>query len=298
MIHPALQDAQTVAVPGAQTYTFQSAVTGRAYRIFVAVPDAPAPEGGFPVLYLLDGDLHFPPAAHYARFGALGGELRAAVIVGIGYTGEPAEAMLARFTELSLPASAAWIAGLAFTIPGLVAENTGGIDGFLAMIETELKPAIATLGSIDAANQSLFGHSLGGLAVLRALFTAPAAYRTFIASSPSIWWADCAILAGEAGLAAALSGSNARPRVLITAGANEAAPEPSALRFFKTRAEAEASTARSRMVANATELGDRLQALGLADVHTTVFADEGHGSVTPAVLGRALTLALAVDTCA
>lgn len=295
---PKLQDGQPVVVAGAQMHTFHSEVTGRDYRIYVAMPEVPPPEGGFPVVYLLDGDLHFSPAAHYARFGAMGGELRPAVIVGIGYAGGIAEAMLARFTDLSLPVTREWIEALEYAIPGLSADITGGVDAFLAMIETELKAAIAGLTKVNGDDQILFGHSLGGLAVLRALFARPAAFRSFIASSPSIWWGDCAILTDEAAFAATMTGSDFRPRVMLAAGAREAAPEAAALRYFKSPAEAEAVAARARMVANAVELGARLRDTGVVDVQTVVFADEGHGSVAPAVLGRALYVSLGLDAAA
>ena len=52
---------QTVADTGAPGYRFERFVLDsndgqRHYRIQVAVPDVPAPAGGFPVAYLLDGN--------------------------------------------------------------------------------------------------------------------------------------------------------------------------------------------------------------------------------------------------
>jgi hypothetical protein len=41
----------------------------------------------------------------------------------------------------------------------------------------------AELVRVDADNQALFEHSIGGLAVTFALFTEPNAFRTFIAAS-------------------------------------------------------------------------------------------------------------------
>jgi alpha-beta hydrolase superfamily lysophospholipase len=56
---------------------------------------------------------------------------------------------------------------------GLTPDNVGGVDDFLQVIEKEIKPRVAALVPVNAGNQALFGHSIGGLAVLRALFTEP-----------------------------------------------------------------------------------------------------------------------------
>ena len=38
------------------------------------------------------------------------------------------------------------------------------------------------------------GHSLGGLFVLHALYTRPAAFQSYLAASPSLWWSQGAAL--------------------------------------------------------------------------------------------------------
>ncbi|MCA8896281.1 MAG: hypothetical protein KDA48_13565, partial [Amphiplicatus sp.] len=63
------------------------AETGDQYTIYVSRPAAAAPPGGYPVLYVLDGDDNFVVAAktasRMARFS--GGEIQEGVVVGIGY---------------------------------------------------------------------------------------------------------------------------------------------------------------------------------------------------------------------
>ena len=58
------------------------------YRIFIHRPKEPAPETGYPVLYLLDGEDSFPVAAQtserMARFGGDEG-YRGVLVVAIGY---------------------------------------------------------------------------------------------------------------------------------------------------------------------------------------------------------------------
>ena len=61
----------------------------------------------------------------------------------------------------------------------------------------QLKPFVAERYPIDRTGQIIWGHSLGGLIVLRALFRNPDSFSTFVLSSPSIWWNDREILADE-----------------------------------------------------------------------------------------------------
>ena len=292
-----LSDGRPVEIPSSKFYDFTSAATGREYRLYVYVPEADPPEGGFPVLYVLDGGWWFATVVEAVRSRSLGFEISPAVVVGIGYrTMDWMTSGALRFKDLSTPAPQAWLDAMAFPIPGLTADMTGGMDAFIETLEQEIKPGIARLAPINTADQSLFGHSLGGLTVLRALFRAPASFRTFMASSPSIWWNDNAILADEAAFAEAVRARRAEPRVLIDVGGLEQTPSSAALRVMKTEAAVQAAVTQSRMVDNARELGARLSALkgGPAYVTATVvFPDEGHGSVVAAALGRAITLALA-----
>ncbi len=43
---------------------------------------------------------------------------------------------------------------------------------------------------VDANRRTLAGYSLGGLLTLQALFKRPGLFRTYVASSPSIWYGD------------------------------------------------------------------------------------------------------------
>src|SRR5690606_31435834 len=59
-------DPEACPIPDAWTRTFH-ARSGREYRIQVRVPADVAPAGGFPTLYVLDGDDLFGIAAEAAR---------------------------------------------------------------------------------------------------------------------------------------------------------------------------------------------------------------------------------------
>jgi predicted alpha/beta superfamily hydrolase len=178
--------------------------------------------------------------------------------------------------------------------PGFSDVKAGGADAFLKVIETEIKPRIHALLKVDAGNEALYGHSLGGLAVLRALFTEPSAFRTFIAASPSIWWNDKSVLEGEAGFTQKVVSGVVAPRVLITVGGLEQTPAPVPPGIGLKQEDADLMTRNARMVDNAVELGARLAALKGApgyEVKTVVFADETHGSVEQAAVSRGVNFA-------
>jgi predicted alpha/beta superfamily hydrolase len=266
-------------------YEFKSAINGRAYRLYVAIPEGAPPKGGFPVFYVLDANQFFSGAAAdlaLRSWSAFGG-LRRAVLVGIGLPVDTFKELLQQRTkDLTTPLSPESLEKLRRSDPDQYAmlgfAMNGGVDSFLQVIEKEIKPFIATRAPVNIQDQTIFGHSFGGLTVLRALFTEPKAFRTFIASSPSIWWDDKAVLRDEPAFSREVAAARMAPRVLIDAG----------------RLEEETD---ATMVVNATALGARLAGLkgvpGYA-VKTIVFPGETHLSVVPAAMGRALTFALAV----
>src|SRR6185312_6527901 len=118
--------------------------------------------------------------------------------------------------------------------PIWLGSEGGNIDRFLKVIETEIKPKIAALVPVNAADQALYGHSLGGLAVIQALFTEPNAFRTFIASSPSLWWDGNVVLKDEAAFADQVRSGRTAPRIMISAAANEPDEPPPDNNYLKT----------------------------------------------------------------
>jgi predicted alpha/beta superfamily hydrolase len=302
-----LASEAVVAVPLSRRIDFQSRINGRHYTAFVALPlpVGPPPARGYPVLYVLDGNYLFGTSVDVARTAVKSG----VVVVGIGYPIDNA----ARLTEqtglpVANPQQMLRAAGLAgelwrnhdLTLPasddfirrrpglGITRDNVGGVDDFLAMIETELKPRVAALVAVDPANQALFGHSFGGLAVVRALLTRPQSYRSFIAASPSLYWNDGAVLADEAGFARRIRAGEIAPRVLITVGGDESTPPPGA------DAQVLAGLRLRNMVANARDLASRLATLSGPPGYVArgvLFADEGHVSVQAASISRGVRFA-------
>lgn len=201
-----------VVLPTARQLDIRASGTGHPYRLFVQEPAAPAPAEGRPVLYVLDGNAAFPVAAFLARSAEGRREVTGQVpplVVGIGYPGDDDFHVAARRRDYT---------------PGAPDTERSATEGcaerFLDFIEQEVKPLIEARYPVDRTRQALFGHSFGGLFVLHALFTRPASFSTFIASSPSIWWQDRRVLDGLPKLAQA----GVSPRVQISVGAREDDP--------------------------------------------------------------------------
>ena len=150
-----------------------------------------------------------------------------------------------------------------------------------------MKPLVMARYRVDPSKQSIFGYSLGGLAVLRSLFRNPTAFSTYIAASPSIWWNNREVLADEAAFSKRARAGELHLKLLITSAGDEQyrGDDPQLL------AEAQRG---SRMVDNASELAARLAALSPQKVHVvrTIFDGELHITASDAALNRAVRFAL------
>ncbi|TYP72414.1 alpha/beta hydrolase [Paenibacillus methanolicus] len=260
-------------LPGTNAFEVTARANGRTYTIQVAIPCGDTPEQGFPVVYALDGGAIFPYFAQSqrllaARSGVTG--VVPAIIVGIGHPGEEAYPP-ARHYDFTLTADQA---ELPANPAGKAWPEQGGAALFQQFLEHELKPLIESRYAIDRSRQALFGHSLGGLFALHALFTQPSAFQTYIAGSPSIHWNERLLLEEERLFAEQALLSSVTARLYIAAGELERSHH-------------------SGMNANAAAMAERLARLasrGL-EVRFDEIEDEGHLSVLLPLTGRALRFA-------
>jgi uncharacterized protein len=212
----------TVADTGTPSYRFDdlrvaSADGQRHYRVRLAIPKAAAPKAGYPVVYLLDGNAALM-------------ELDAPTLESLAGSGTPPVlALLAYDNDLRIDA-----AGRAFDYtPALRSDGaaetdevspdrrSGGADAFLALIEGVIKPQLQQRLPIDPAQQTLWGHSYGGLFVLHALFTRPQAFARYVAVDPSLWWGEGYIVKEADGfVAAAKAPVEARLLLMVGKGGN------------------------------------------------------------------------------
>lgn len=205
------------AMPETETWDMTSA-DGQVFRIFVSRPLAPAPAGGYPVLYVLDGNAMFAGFAEARRIQGFGSSgIDKMIVVGVGHPGEQIYDPRRMFDFTAPIATPALKQAFA-------QYQSGGRDRFAKFLLDELRPAIEKRYSLNTTRQSLYGHSLGGLFALHMLYSRPGAFRTIIATSPSIWWDNQSILAEEAAFRARIEktpGIGKASSVLLMAGEHE-----------------------------------------------------------------------------
>ncbi len=182
----------TLVEQGSQYYRFQQlALTSndqqRRYQITLAIPKAAAPEHGYPVLYMLDGNAALA-ALNEQRLSRLQGA-DWPVIVTIGYDTELYFDVIARAYD--------YTPTLAPEVQQQEARQYGGAELFWQLIEQQVKPLVAQNTTINKDRQALWGHSFAGLFVLHALFNHPESFQTYIAADPSLWWQQGLILNAE-----------------------------------------------------------------------------------------------------
>ena len=285
---PTLEAAPPVALPGTRQIDLAAGPDGPLHRIMLAVPPGPPPAGGYPVLYVLDGNLLFATAAQLVRNRFARGPsvpAQGPVVVGLGYAGEQVLDLEARSRDYTPPA------------PGPQTDERGrpegGADAFLDFVECTVRPLVARHLPLNASQQTLFGHSYGGLCVLHALFTRPGGFQNYVAASPSLWWRDGFVLQEMAQFLATRSaaGSAAAAQlthVLVTQGEREALV-PAAVSADPARA----------AIARERRSNDRIDALlsGLrgapgVDLRFVRFPDADHASAMLPALQQAIALSL------
>jgi predicted alpha/beta superfamily hydrolase len=253
---------------------------GGKYRISVSVPVGPVPANGYPVIYLLDGNLTFPMMqAAQKDIGFC-----PVVTVGIGYPIDSGIDVGRRYFDLTPPTSPDLIPIEAI---GMGTFATGGRDTFFAAIETELKPVIERIAPIDRNRQTIFGHSLAGLLVLHMLYTSPTSFQSYVAADPSIWWNAGSILTEHSNFMESERARNEKApvRLLIETSGKQA------LREGLSKDEA-ASLVKFRSGLTGKEIAVALGGLSGLHVSFQEQVDKTHGSMLPYAVADALSFAL------
>ncbi|WP_207239111.1 alpha/beta hydrolase [Pseudomonas sp. GW456-L15] len=188
----------------------------RHYQLWIGKPLQAPPPQGYPVLWMLDGN---------AAIGALDPEQlkrldqgQAPLLVAVGYQTPLRIERNARTYDYTPQQP-----GQAQQQDPLTGQPSGGAQAFLQLLRERMRPAVAAQAPIDTAQQTLWGHSYGGLLVLQALFSQPQAFRHYAAASPSLWWGDGLILPLAQGLAERLQGHHAQ-LLLMRGGAEPGNP--------------------------------------------------------------------------
>ena len=174
-----------VVLSNAHAFVLRDAKRQIGYRIYVALPEGYG-EGSkrYPVLYLLDADAAFSLATQAYRLLRVDSTTPDLLLIGIGYEVAGAARRTRRLQDLTPTRIAA-------------NSNTGESAAFLRFLTETIIPAIDSLYRTNPGDRAIYGHSLGGLFALYALFERPDVFRRYIVSSPSLWWDGAVVLGYE-----------------------------------------------------------------------------------------------------
>ncbi|GAB4020920.1 alpha/beta hydrolase-fold protein [Spirosoma migulaei] len=174
------QPTQPYTYPASEVVRIHSQLLQEERQVYVHYPKVDSADGKkrFPVVYVMDGDNHFPLLAQYIDYLSRPDVLAMpkTIVIGIPNTKRtrdltPTNSVL---NYEGKPDSSSY-------------QGSGGNDIFLQFIETELMPLIDKM--YKTAPYKIFaGHSFGGLSALNCLLTHPDLFDAYIALSPSLWW--------------------------------------------------------------------------------------------------------------
>jgi predicted alpha/beta superfamily hydrolase len=247
----------------------------RDYQVFVSLPASyNTSTKRYPVVFVVDANYAFPVVrALAARVGARGKHVEEFILVGLSYgKGDTAE-----YSRRRDYTPAAWTGKpVTSDIPGRTPQF-GESEGYRRYIASEVFPLIASRYRADMNRKIFAGHSYGSLLGLQILFTDPSMFSHYIMGSPSLWYGKYVMLGREKAYAA--THKDLKANIYFAVGGLER-PAP--------------GVDDDDMVADLRQFAATLQARrypGLK-ISTTVFDDEDHLSVAPALLTRGLKWAL------
>jgi predicted alpha/beta superfamily hydrolase len=159
-------------VAGTRT-VIESTVLGESRPVWISTPPSyESSDERYPVLYLLDGDVHFHHAIGLVRYLAYYLRAPEMIVVAVLNTN--------RTRDFTPSAS-----------DGNVdpSSRTGGAARFHQFLTAELKPYVEREYRTGPFS-ILIGHSLAGLFTVYSLVNAPEAFGAHIAISPSLYWGN------------------------------------------------------------------------------------------------------------
>ncbi len=160
--------------------SFYSKTLGEERKVWVHVPDG-GPDRSkqrYPVVYLLDGDAHFPSVeGMIQQLSEVNGNtvVPDMILVGIPNTDRLRDLTPTRARTGYMPGDTSSV------------RNSCGGENFTTFIEKELIPHIDSLYP-TAPYKMLIGHSLGGLMVINTLIHHTQLFNAYLAIDPSMWW--------------------------------------------------------------------------------------------------------------
>ena len=159
-----------------ETVSLRSEILNELRTVYVSLPASyRQSQRSYPVLYLLDGNWHFPVVASQVRYlsecGASDIIAPELIVVGIENVDRDKD-----FTPTHVP-----------EYEGMEFPTSGEADEFLEFMTRELIPFIdGSFRTVD--HRVLGGWSFGGLFTIYSMMQTPDLFNAYLGISPSIWW--------------------------------------------------------------------------------------------------------------
>lgn len=254
-----LKSQDPVTLPNTDTHLLYSEELQQHYLIDVFLPAGYQPKESefqfpkYPPIYVLNSRPNAVMAAMLRHVSEMSRE----IIIGIDFAdenGNPVDSFAAYTRDLTPTADDDW--AQASTV------GAGGrAEDFIQFIENEVKPFVNETYNVNKNNETLVGHSFGGLFGLYVLFNHSDSFNRYVIASPSIWWDDAVTFEFEDSYAN--SHSNMAKKVFISVGSKEFVSGPQG------------------MIENTQNMVQKLESRNYPDLKLsfTNFEDETHESV-------------------
>ena len=207
----------------------------------------------YPVIYVLNSRPNGVMAAMLRHVSELSRE----IIVGIDFAdkdGNPVDSFADYTRDLTPTADDDWA-------QASTAGSGGRAEDFIHFINNVVKPLIEKTYNVNKYNQTLVGHSFGGLFGLYVLFNHSDSFNRYVIASPSLWWDDAVIFRLEENYASAHT--NLTKKVFLSVGSKEFESGPQG------------------MIDNTRKMAEKLKSRNYPglDLWFKIFEDETHLSV-------------------
>ncbi len=194
-----------------QSDSIDSKILQEKRKIWVQVPESAKAKTNhpntYPVVYVLDGGVHFLSVCSVINQLAPG-SVPEMIVVGIANTANRTRDLTPTKVKEARGASE-WV------------KESGGGELFTDFIAQELIPYIDNKYP-TANNKTFIGHSFGGLLVVNTLIKRPELFTNYIAVDPSLWW-DNEVLTQD--IAAKLASEKYKKKSLFLSIANPLPPD-------------------------------------------------------------------------
>lgn len=250
-----------VSLENTVTHLLYSEQLQQHYLIDVFLPKGYQPKESefqfpkYPVLYVLNSR---PNAVMTAMLRHVS-EMSREIIIGIDIAdkdGNPVDSFAAYTRDLTPTSDGDTMQ------TSIAGSGVGGrAKDFLHFIDNQVKPFINETYNVNRYNQTLIGHSYGGLFGLYVLFNHSDSFNRYVIASPSLWWDDAVMFEFEEEYAG--THTNLAKKVFISVGSKEFADGP------------------QEMIDNSKKMAETLKSRNYPDLELwfKIFEDKTHESV-------------------